>query len=326
MKVEFHDEYFVVVLGVLWVLCFLKPLLRCIGVGLAALSACLEDGCGCLECGPCLGVYGQHFLLLGLFLQPALLGGAALASRGHGGSSVLVVRFERWREGAVAQARNASGGAGINASGALRVLPGEEVFFGEHLVYEVDYLFFALPYAFAVSVSSLMLVHLSKAQVLTQGSMWDDGLEEEVMVYEAAFAVELLALNLSLLAACAEPRTPEYLLLASLTLTLLEFYFVATSRFPRLNVVEHNSSAAFLLVLCVCGGVVWTDIPDYGCGLAAAVAMLHVMLTCLLVATHFAAQGAASAQAVVAVRLLVAGAACCVHLGVVLGGRNRLCA
>ena len=69
MKVEFHDEYFVVVLGVLWVLCFLKPLLRCIGEGLAALSACLEDGCGCLECGPCLGVYGQHVLLLALFLQ-----------------------------------------------------------------------------------------------------------------------------------------------------------------------------------------------------------------------------------------------------------------
>ena len=192
-------------------------------------------------------------------------------------------------------------------------------------MYEVDYLFFALPYAFAVSVSSLLLVHLSKAHVLTHGSLWDDGLEEEVMVYEAAFAVELFALNLSLLAASAEPRPPEHLLLAALALTLLEFYFVATSRFPRLNAVEHNSSAGFLLVLCVCGGVVWTDVPDYGCAGTAAVAMLHIALTSLLVATHFAAQGAVSAQAVVAVRLVVAAAACSVHLAVVLVGKNRVC-
>ena len=37
MKVEFHDEYFIVVLGVLWVLCFLRPLLRCVGEGLGGL-------------------------------------------------------------------------------------------------------------------------------------------------------------------------------------------------------------------------------------------------------------------------------------------------
>ena len=312
MKVEFHDEYFIVVLWVLWVLCFLRPLLRCVGEGLGGLSRCLEEGCGCAEeCGPCLGVYGQHVLLLGLFLQPALLVGAALASRGNGGSSVVVARFERW-EGGQALMGNGSAAGGVVTA--------------EHLLYEVDYLFFALPYAFAVSVSSLLLVHLSKANVLTQGSLWDDGLEEEVMVYEAAFAAELFALNLGLLAASAQPRAPEYLLLAALALTLLEFYFVTTSRFPRLNAVEHNSSAAFLLLLCVCGGVVWTDVPDYSCSLSVSLTLLHVLLTAMLVLVHFAAQGGASAQAVVAARLAVAAAACSAHLAVVLAGRNRLCA
>ena len=129
------------------------------------------------------------------------------------------------------------------------------------------------------------------------------------MVYEAAFAVELFALNLSLLAASAEPRPPEHLLLAALSLTLLEFYFVATSRFPRSNAVEHNSSAAFLLLLCVCGGVVWTDVPDYSCSLSVSLTLLHVLLTAMLVLVHFAAQGGASAQAVVAARLAVAAAA-----------------
>ena len=50
MKFEFHDEYFILVLGVLWVLCFLSPLLKCVGGALAGLSRCLEEGCGCEEC------------------------------------------------------------------------------------------------------------------------------------------------------------------------------------------------------------------------------------------------------------------------------------
>ena len=320
MKFEFHDEYFILVLGVLWVLCFLSPLLKCVGGALAGLSRCLEEGCGCEECVPCLGIYGQHVLLLALFLQPALLVTAALASRGGGGSSVWVVRFEpRGAGGAWLQ-----GGAG-NASNASWAAVGDGVWEARHVVFEVDYLFFALPYTFAVSVSSLLLVHLSKAHLLTAGTQWDDGLEEEVLVYEAAFAFELYCFNLSLLASAAAPRPVEFLAVAALALTLLELYFVATSRFPRLNAVEHNASAACLLALCVCGGVVWTDVPDYACALSVAVAGVHVALSMLLVATHFAAQGGASAQAVVAVRLMVAGAACCVHLGVVLLGKNRAC-
>lgn len=326
MKVEFRDEYFILVLGVLWVLCFLGPLLRCVGSAVAGLSRCLEAGCGCEECVPCLGVYGQHVLLLALFLQPALLVVAMLASRGNGGSSVWVVRFEPGGVGGVGGAGAWVSGWAGNASNASGAAAGGGVWEARHMVYEVDYLFFALPYAFAVSVSSLLLVHLSKAHLLTAGTLWDDGLEEEVFVYEAAFACELYCFNLSLLASAAAARPVEYLAVTALALTVLELYFVATSRFPRLNAVEHNASAACLLALCVCGGVVWTDIPDYTCALSVLIAGAHVVLSSLLVATHFAAQGAASAQAVVALRLLVAGAACCVHLGVVLLGKKRACA
>ncbi len=148
MKIEFHDEYFVLVLGVLWLLCFLRPILRFVAWGLAEFGRCLEDGCGCdATCEPCCGVYAQHLVLLGLFVQPGLLVAAALWARGRRESSVWVVRYLQW-DGAGGRgpgnATRARGGAmpgGAMPGGAMpgNATPaaGDAVLVQEHLLVEV---------------------------------------------------------------------------------------------------------------------------------------------------------------------------------------------
>lgn len=327
MRLEFHDEYFILVLGVLWLLCFLRPVLRCVVGGVSGAVRCLETGCGCEEeCGPCLGEYGQHALLLALFLQPLAMGAAALAGRGREESTVLLVEFMRWEEGALERAQNASAGANASSWGAggVRMLD-RDVYGGVYLLHEVDYLFFALPFAFAVSLSSLLLVHLSKARILTAGDVWDDSLDHEVLVYEGSYFMELWTLNLGLLAAAGQPRPLGHYIASALALTLVEFYFVITARFRCASAAEHNAGAAMLTLMCVVSGVVFADTPAWQCGLGAGLAVLHLAVSCVLVAMHFAAQGASSARAVVMLRLAVSSAVCAAHLGVLLAGKNRWC-
>jgi len=334
MRLEFHDEYFMLVLGVLWLLCFLRPVLRCVADGLSGAVRCLESGCGCEEaCGPCLGEYGQHALLLVLFLQPVVMGAAALGGRGREESTVLLVEFMQWEMGALERAQNASSAAnasavsrprGAGGAQGVQVL-GRDVYGGVYLLHEVDYLFFALPFAFAVSLSSLLLVHLSKARILTAGDVWDDTLDHEVLVYEGSYFMELWTLNLSLLAAAGQPRPLGHYIASALALTLVEFYFVITARFRCASAAEHNAGAAMLTLMCVVSGVVFADTPAWQCGLGAGLAVLHLAVSCVLVAMHFAAQGATSARAVVLLRLAVSSAVCAAHLGVLLAGKNRWC-
>lgn len=319
MKVEFHDSYLLFVLAGLWALCFLRPLLRCVAVCAEGAAQCVEEGIACECCEECqgCGLWSQNGLLLALFAQPVLVGGVGVWARssGAGESSIYLVQFERWKWPSV----GANGtSAAINTS--------ESVEMPYVMIYTADYLFFALPFAFSVSVSSILLVHLIQAHILSEGSGWDDGLDADVFVYEGAYAVELFFMNLSLFAGSSGARPFATLLSGSALLTVLQLYFVAASRFPRSQPVEHNVATGFLLATCWAGTVLWPDIANFDCHATAAMAGVHIALAALLVVVHFSALGAVPARTIVRVRLFVSAVACSAHLAQLGVGRDSACA
>ena len=336
MKVEFHDSYFLFVLAGLWVLCFLRPLLRCAAQCVEGGAKCVEEGCECEccdECGGC-GLLGQNALLLVLFAQPVVIGGVGVWAHAQEDaqrdSPIFLVQFERWEWPRVGKplddGKNAS--ALVEQTHKARLLHemlDESTVELSHTVYAVDYLFFALPFAFAVSVSSVLLVHLLQARILSEHSTWDDGLDADLMLYEGAYAVELYMMNLSLFAASSSARPLSSLLYGTGVLTLIELYFVAIARYPRSSMVEHNISTLFLLALCVAGSSLWSNLADYACAATGTVASAHIMLTGFLVLLHFSAQGILSARAVVRTRLASSAAACALHVGVLATGRSAWC-
>lgn len=321
MKIEFHDSYFLFVLAGLWALCFLRPLLRCVGACAEGVIRCAEEGWMCEtevcdDCGGC-ALCSQNALLLVLFVQPVVLGGIgvwARAEKGEAGeSTVYLVQFEEWKW--PTQGDNTT--ALVFAASESVEVP--------HLVYSVDYLFFVLPFAFSVSVSSILLVHLVQARLLSEHTAWDDSIDSDILLYEGAYAVELFCLNLSFFAGSSSARPLSSLLAGAGLLTILQLYFVATSRFPRLSTVEHNISSGFLLMLCLAGCLLWSDLVSASCTATSSMGVIHIALTALLVILHFGAQGSMPARGVLRVRLVASVLSCTAH-GVLLAvGRNALC-
>lgn len=324
MKVEFHDSYFLLVLAGLWALCFLRPLLRCVAVCAEGAAQCVEEGIACECCEECqgCGLWSQNGLLLLLFAQPVLMGGVGVWARSSeaGESSIYLVQFEQWKwPPADSNGTSAAFSDAIDTSGSVEV--------PYVMIYTADYLFFALPFAFSVSVSSILLVHLIQAHILSEGSSWDDGLDADVLVYEGAYACELFFMNLSLFAASSGARPGATLVSGAALLTVLQLYFVAASRFPRSQPVEHNIATGFLIATCWVGGsVLWPDISNFDCDATAAMAGLHIALAALTVVVHFSALGVVPARTIVRVRLFVSAVACAAHLTQLAIGRDRACA
>lgn len=333
MKVEFHDSYFLLVLAGLWALCFLRPLLRCVSVCAETAAQCVDEGIECECCEEChgCGLWSQNGLLLALFAQPVLMGGVGVWARSAGAgqsgeSSIYLVQFEKWQWPVAAHSAEFKAAHNATAPGmGVLTNESESVEMPYVMIYTADYLFFSLPYAFSVSVSSILLVHLIQANILSDGSGWDDGLDADVLVYEGAYAAELFCMNLSLFAASSGARPLTTLLSGAALLTMLQLYFVAASRFPRSQTVEHNIATGFLVVTCWAGALLWPDLANFDCGATVAMAGVHIALAALVVVVHFSAMGAVSARSIVRVRLFVSAVACSAHLVQLASGRDRAC-
>jgi len=74
-------------------------------------------------------------------------------------------------------------------------------------------------------------------------------------------------------------------------------------------------------VLCV----LWSVMLQRSCVVACCAAAVHAVCVALIVGFHFGANAAASASAVIMLRVSVTIIASLLHIAVLLHGRNRLC-
>jgi hypothetical protein len=79
----------------------------------------------------------------------------------------------------------------------------------------------------------------------------------------------------------------------------------------------------FLLAIVLC--VLWSVMLQRSCVVACCVAVVHATCVALVVGFHFGANGAATASAVVLLRVSVTIVASSMHIVILLNGRNRLC-
>lgn len=292
--------------------------MECVGFCGKQLFSCLEDGL----CAPCIehevcGSFTHHLLLLVQFLMPVLFSFLSILNHVQYGderdTTVFVAALRRLD-------RNSSLGVlAVDDSGRpSTMVDGYEI-------RAVDVLYFVLPFALAVSVSSMTLVHLFKAHELSADQTYDDGLSETVISYELAYAAELLTFNVAYVAVAARPATLVEVVLGSGCLALIEMFFVITSRFPRNNVVEHHVAGVFLIALVGCEVLLLSSVIDYACWLNVASTAWFVVLTSGIVLVHFTANGVASTQSIVVTRVVGALLGCVGLLSVIGTGRDRVC-
>ena len=323
MKVEFHDTYLIFIIALLWVLCFLRPIITFIGELTHTCINCLHEGCLCCESFQVCGMYNQNILLLLVFLHPVIFSTIVIRNHSTYGtnvtSSIYNIDVENWQFIDEVNSTNSIPSHSTQLASSNTIISTQSI-------YVVDYLFYALPFALTASFSSMLLVHLSKASLLTEYTVWGDDIDEEVLLYEGAYALELLFLNMSLIAASSSLCTYTEIFFATVSLTLIELYFIATSRYPRHNSTEHNLSAAFLILLCVVCGFIWTQIVNYEAAVTAWVAVVHATITVLVVISHFAAMGTCLARQIILGRIAISIIALLTHDVILAFGRDQLIA
>lgn len=189
---------------------------------------------------------------------------------------------------------------------------------------EVEYIMWTMPMALAMSASYMFLSRAFACQDLTEQSEWsEDILDGSVFVYEMAYHLELFLMNLSLIGTSCSEQSLGLVVYASATVTLIQAYFVASSRMAMDSqphaVLSMLVAALFVLVLVSLLAYV------HACILSQILGLLLVVSACVVVLGHHSSFGRARVSQIVVLRLGVVAVVSLTHIVVMCIGRNRVC-
>lgn len=193
-------------------------------------------------------------------------------------------------------------------------------------VSEIDYIFFVMPFSLSMACSYVILFRAISVGNLTIDTQWDSELvcgEASVFSYEIAYHIELLCMNLSLIMATNTEQSAVTLCYSALSLTLVETYFVVSSRTQESSILENQISlftvVLFMLVLLPVILSMQSCVP----GIVAGI----ILIFCSVVVSlgHYSCFGNAQAKHVLVLRLMVSILASTVHILVLAVGRNKTC-
>lgn len=316
MELRFHDNYVVLVLVLLWAVCFCGRLVDTLGA-----CARLLENCTCLHaCAHArAGELVRQVVVLFCFLQPAVFCGLyALHRAGDPDTDKLSTTILHSLDLQLSSAAFSHG----NRSGVPPPPPSTAQL---HLL-EIDYLFVVLPFSGLVSVSSLCWVQCINSHALAADSKWDDSLADSVFIYEAVYYFELWTMNLSCLAVACAGRSVLEVHFAALALTLLLVHVSANARVSSEDhPAEHAVSIVVTLLLCAVLAPVWLEMLQRDCVVAVGVLLVHSAAVATLAAFHLLARGDMPAASVLAVRVTCTIAVCCAHIVAYAVGRNGVC-
>jgi hypothetical protein len=195
----------------------------------------------------------------------------------------------------------------------------------------MDYMFCVMPFACSALLTCVVWVHYTTHAergcnyVLAADTQWDHDLPAALLGYELAYCVEMFCMNFSMIAVSSSGRSVAEMLFATISLSLIMCTFLTFSRQRHEDSLQQTAMACMFFLLAVVLCVLWSVMLERSCVVACGAAVVHAACVALIVGFHFGANGAASASAVIMLRVSVTIVASFMHIVVLLHGRNRLC-
>ena len=299
---EFNDEYIFVIVMILLLLFFF----RCVASGV--LECCItcekrlvqdfcQTFCGCQE-----NIFFymlRVFLIMNCFLQPFIFGCLHIMRKQYG-KPIVTLSFASY---------SAVDVAGVTGWTSNQTLADHNYILKHPLrdidIYEVDALFWLIPYTFCVSITTLVWVNYTTSRILDPDEYWDANQDEKVLAYDLCYITEISLRNLVFIAIyCTGERVGIQALYATL-LTLLEGIFIVTSRQEERSIA--NQSLLLLLfmeeflIFCVIGFL--SVLRDNS--ISIAVGGIHFMICILGSLMAMVASGSVKTSVVLLLRILL---------------------
>ena len=318
----FHDSHIIVILLVLFGICFCKQLLETTNWTMTIVERCVEK-CACCACVP--PELGRRALIVYCFMLPVtyqmVFFGLQTWSKADWASSVIMTDPQL----------NASTVVYSSSLPHAFVAPPVLGLVRTSWYVEVDFMFCVMPFALAASLSCWVWVCLSSnaerySQGLDKDTMWDTEVPTHLLAYEVAYYLETFAFNFSMVAISSSGRTFVEIVFASISLSFVTCVFLSAARHTHAdNAVQQATLTALFLLLGVVLVLIWGVMLQRTCVVAKYTAPVHGLLLFVLVGFHFAASGTALASTVILLRTMVTVVASVLHIAILLVGRNQAC-
>jgi hypothetical protein len=322
MQLEFHDSHIIVILLVLFGICFCKQLLETTNCMMTTVERFVE------KCSCCVCVYpdlARRGLIVYCFLLPVTYQVAFFAmqlwNKSDWASSIIMSDVHLNSSTVLYSSSLRESAAAPALMGLART----------SWYVEVDYMFCVMPFALAASLSCWVWVCLSSngdrhSQVLDKDTVWDTELPIHLLAYEVAYYVETFALNFSMVAISCSERTFVEIAFAAISLSFVTCVFLSAARHTHIdNAVQQATLTALFLLLGLVLVLIWGVMLQKTCVVAKYTAPVHGLLIFVLVGFHFAASGTALASTVILLRTMVTVLASVLHIVILVVGRNQAC-
>ena len=324
MELEFKSEYLLVLVLVLCVLCMCRQMTAISSSVLEIMERC---ECSCPSC-PCFeGMRAKEVLRKGVIVYICMLPvtfnliffGHSFFSKFDWASSIALMDWYANETSVVYPHSDA-----VSESRPLSLAPVSSAIV-------MDYMFCVMPFACSALLSCCVWVHYTThaergcSHLLAADTQWDHDLPAALLGYELAYSVEMFCMNFSMIAVSSSGRSAAEVLLATIALSLIMCTFLTFSRQRHEDSLQQTAMACMFFLLAIVLCVLWSVMLQRSCVVSCGIAVVHATCVALIVGFHFGANGAASASAVVLLRVSVTIIASSMHVVILLNGRNRLC-
>ena len=324
MEIEFNVSYLIVLLLLLCLLCLCRQVTD---IGSSLVNIMDKCACSCFSC-PCFedvktADLARKAVILYICLLPitfnAIFFGHSFFSKFDWASSVALMDWYANETSVVYPHSNT-----VSEALPLSLAPASTAIV-------MDYMFCVMPFACSALLTCLVWVHYTThaergcSYVLAADTQWDHDLPAALLGYELAYILEMFCMNFSMIAVSSSGRSAAEVLLATISLSLIMCTFLTFSRQRHEDSLQQTAMACMFFLLAIVLCVLWSVMLQRSCVVSCCAAVVHATCVALIVGFHFGANGAASASAVIMLRVSVTIIASLMHVLVLLNGRNRLC-
>ena len=192
-------------------------------------------------------------------------------------------------------------------------------------IIKIDVIFFLIPFAFAVSITSMAWVKLIENDLLQEGTQWDTNLESDVMMYELAYYFEIFTCNAAFISVVCNFKSAIALQMFCLLLTIVMCMFCAQARFKRDSPGDNLQMSLLILILIVILFPYCTVLLNVQCSSVFVVSFVHICIIFLICNYSFIANGNLNATQILAFRIPVTVLSCIVLLVTYFLGMDQRC-
>jgi hypothetical protein len=324
MQLEFNTSHLLLVSVLLCLVCLCRQVTDITSTLVSLIDKC---ECSCFSCSLFEGVntaeLARKAVIVYICMLPmtfnAIFFGHSLFSKFDWASSVALMD---WYVNETSVAYPHTGA--VSAALPLSLAPASSAIV-------MDYMFCVMPFACSALLTCVVWVHYTTHAergcnyVLAADTQWDHDLPAALLGYELAYSVEMFCMNFSMIAVSSSGRSVAEMLFATISLSLIMCTFLTFSRQRHEESLQQTAMACMFFLLAVVLSVLWSVMLQRSCVVSCCAAVVHATCVALIVGFHFGANGAASASAVIMLRVSVTIIASLMHIVILLHGRNRLC-